>query len=117
MTIDMIGDGPLLEQLKAQAERDGISDGVIFHGWVRHENVQDIMSNCVLFAFPSVREFGGGVVLEAMALGILPLIIDYAGPGELVKEGLGFKVTLGSRVEIVLAFANRLGASWRPQNS
>jgi glycosyltransferase involved in cell wall biosynthesis len=108
MTLDMIGDGPMLEGLKAQAVSTGINDAVKFHGWVAHDEVQNVMKECALFAFPSIREFGGGVVLEAMALGIVPLIVDYAGPGELVKEGLGFKVPIGSRSEIVDAFRGEL---------
>ncbi|MCP5074597.1 MAG: glycosyltransferase family 4 protein [Rhodobacteraceae bacterium] len=108
MTLDMIGDGPLLEQLKAQTLRDHTSASVNFHGWVPHEEVQNIMAETSLFTFPSIREFGGGVVLEAMALGIPPLIVDYAGPGELIRDGLGFKVPLGSRTEIVSNFREEL---------
>lgn len=105
MTLDFIGDGPVLNDLKAQAE--GL-ENITFHGWVAHEKVQDILKTCSLFTFPSIREFGGGVVLEAMALGVPPLIVDYAGPGELVGEGLGFKVPVGSREEITNAFRAKL---------
>ncbi|MEH6359725.1 MAG: glycosyltransferase family 4 protein [Amylibacter sp.] len=108
MTLDMIGDGPLLEELKAQAIADGTANFIRFHGWVAHEGVQDIITNCNLLTFPSIREFGGGVVLEAMALGIVPLIVDYAGPSELVKDGLGFKVPLENRAQIIADFRQQL---------
>jgi glycosyltransferase involved in cell wall biosynthesis len=106
MTLDMVGDGPMLEALKEQAA--DLGDAVRFHGWVAHDEVQNILKTSTLFTFPSIREFGGGVVLEAMALGVPSLIVDYAGPGELVQEGLGFKVPLGTREEIIAQFAEQL---------
>ncbi len=106
MTLDIIGDGPIMPALRAQAESHGA--GVTFHGWLDHRQVQDVMADCHLLAFPSIREFGGGVVLEAMALGVAPLIVDYAGPGELVVPGTGYKVPCGTRQEIVDAFRAEL---------
>ncbi|MDT8857331.1 glycosyltransferase family 4 protein [Paracoccaceae bacterium Fryx2] len=101
MTLEMIGDGPMLADLRAQAA--GIGGAVRFHGWVDHARVQDIAAGCGMLAFPSIREFGGGVVLEAMALGLAPLVVDYAGPGELVVPGTGYTVPIGPRAAIVAA--------------
>ena len=98
MRLDMIGDGPMLDGLRTEGA--GLA-GLAFHGWLEHARVQDVLARAHLMALPSVREFGGGVVLEAMALGVPPLVVDYAGPGELVGEGLGFKVPLGRRADIV----------------
>lgn len=105
--IDIIGDGPQRAELEAQA-RD--TSAVTFHGWQPHENVQDLLCQAHLLGFPSIREFGGGVVLEAMALGVPPLIVDYAGPGELVTEATGLKVPLGDRAAIVAGFRAHLEA-------
>lgn len=109
MVLDIIGDGPMLPALKAQAEAEGVTSAITFHGWMAHDTVQNVMAECHLFAFPSIREFGGGVVLEAMALGVPPLIVDYAGPGELVQDGWGLKTPCGSRADVVRSFADQLG--------
>lgn len=108
MTLEMIGDGPLLEGLRAQAGNAGA--GVTFHGQLPHTDVQKIAAGTHILAFPSIREFGGGVVLEAMALGVVPVIVDYAGPGELVSEATGYKLPIGPRARIVAALRAQLEA-------
>lgn len=104
MTLDIIGDGPMLGHLMEQAKTLDCLSGLTFHKWVPHADVQAILSQSHILSFPSIREFGGGVVLEAMALGVVPVIVDYAGPGELVTSETGFKVPCGSREEIITAF-------------
>ncbi|MEM7236987.1 MAG: glycosyltransferase, partial [Pseudomonadota bacterium] len=108
MKLDVIGDGPLMDTLRTQAAALQIEQALVFHGWLEHAQVQQVAARCHLFTFPSIREFGGGVVLEAMALGVVPVIVDYAGPGELLQPGTGFKVPIGSRDEIVSRLHQKL---------
>ena len=104
MTLDIIGDGPMMNQLTNLAKSLDCENGLTFHRWIPHQQVQSILSRSHVLSFPSIREFGGGVVLEAMALGVVPVVVDYAGPGELVSEATGLKVPCGTRAEIVEGF-------------
>lgn len=108
MTLQYVGDGPMNAAVKQLAEQSGVSQAVTFHGQLPHTDVQAVMAGCNLLTFPSIREFGGGVVLEAMALGVVPVVVDYAGPGELVDETTGYKIPIGSRAEIVSRLGERL---------
>lgn len=100
MELHLVGDGPLAPALKEQAK--GLP-GITFHGWLKHEAVQDVAARCHVLAFPSIREFGGGAVLEGMALGLAPLVIDYGGPADLVTREVGIKVPLTTREDTTLA--------------
>ena len=102
--LDIMGDGPEMPRLREMVTHLNLAEGVKLRGWVQHEDLQAHLTQCHLFGFPSVREFGGGVVLEAMALGLVPIVVDYAGPRELVSSDVGYKVPIGKRNEIVDGF-------------
>ncbi|KIC41632.1 glycosyl transferase family 1 [Ruegeria sp. ANG-R] len=101
MRLDVIGDGPMRATIEEQVRKDGLAETVTFHGKVPHEVVQDIAVQSNILLFPSIREFGGGVVLEAMSLGLVPMIVDYAGPSELVTPETGFAVPIAPKAAIV----------------
>jgi len=102
MTIDIVGDGPQLPQLRERVKALQLPEnGVTFSGWVEHGKIQDRLVDADLLTFPSIREFGGGVALEAMAVGVVPVVTDYGGLGELVTDQTGFLIPIGTRDEII----------------
>lgn len=107
--LDIIGDGPELERLRSLVTELEVESNVELPGWIDHQEVQDRLVRSEVFGFPSVREFGGGVVLEAMALGLVPVILDYAGPSELVTPSTGYKVPMGTRDRVISDFREVLG--------
>lgn len=109
LTVEIIGDGPQMEDLKAAVARENIAAGVNLAGWVEHGKLQDRLLDADLFAFPSIREFGGAVALEAMAVGVVPVVVDYGGPGELVTDSTGWLVPIGSRESLVKSLRALLG--------
>ena len=43
-----------------------------------------------------------------MALGLVPVVVGYAGPNELVTDATGFRVPLGTRQEVITRFQDVL---------
>jgi glycosyltransferase involved in cell wall biosynthesis len=101
VAVDVIGDGPQMPELKALVARLGVESGVRLTGWIDHRQVQQYLAEADLFGFPSIREFGGAVVLEAMAVGVVPIVVAYGGPAELVTEKTGYLLPLGTREAII----------------
>jgi glycosyltransferase involved in cell wall biosynthesis len=79
-TLEVVGDGPLLAELRAQADALGISNRVTFHGHVPDPIA--VMQQCRVFVLPSRFEGMPNALLEAMASGLAPIVTD-ASPGPL----------------------------------
>jgi glycosyltransferase involved in cell wall biosynthesis len=104
LVLHVVGDGPLRETLLRQVEESGLGSGVRMHGWVKHDELAQRLSGCHVFAFPSIKDFGGAVVLEAMAMGLVPIVVDHGGPAELISARTGYRVPLGPRPALVAGF-------------
>jgi glycosyltransferase involved in cell wall biosynthesis len=108
LTVQIIGDGPQMPVLKEIVQRERVESAVQLPGKVKHEELQKWLADSDVFAFPSVREFGGAVVLEAMAVGVVPIVVAYGGPAELVTPKSGFLLPIGSRAEIIASMRGAL---------
>jgi glycosyltransferase involved in cell wall biosynthesis len=97
----VIGDGPERNRLEELARSLEIEKAVSFCGWVSHAEVLDRLRSADVFVFPSVHEFGGAVVVEALAAGAVPVVADFGGPGDNVHPNVGFKVALSTESDVV----------------
>jgi glycosyltransferase involved in cell wall biosynthesis len=98
----VVGDGPERSNLEQLRKSLGIQKNVSFCGWLRHGEVLQHLGEADVLVFPSVREFGGGVVFEALAMGAVPVVADFGGPGDIIHPGIGFKVPLTDEEDVVL---------------
>jgi glycosyltransferase involved in cell wall biosynthesis len=71
--LQIIGDGPMMADLRAQSERMGLGATVEFLGWQPQTEAAKYVARADTLVLPSLLECGGAVVLEAMAAG-LPVI-------------------------------------------
>jgi glycosyltransferase involved in cell wall biosynthesis len=97
----VLGDGPERGRLEQLAKSLGIESAVSFEGWVAHEEVLRRLRAADVLVFPSVRDFGGGVVFEALATGVVPVVADFGGPGDIVRPDVGYKVPLTNERDLV----------------
>ena len=99
--LTIVGDGPEHKALKNQVRKLSLNDKVNFTGWVEQQETVSYYRDSDIFCFPSVREFGGAVVLEAMANGLPCIVINNGGIAEYVTEETGFKIDPISRDFVV----------------
>ena len=87
MVFDMIGDGPMLEALKAQAGGVRHRRGDPLPRLARPCEVEQGRGSPAARTTLDPRILAAGVVLEAMALGLAPVIVDLRRPGRARDPG------------------------------
>jgi glycosyltransferase involved in cell wall biosynthesis len=97
----IVGDGPERARLESLASSLGIQESVLFRGMLPHAEAMECMREGDVFVFPSVRDFGAGVVFEALSLGVVPIVLDFGGPGDIVHSEVGYKVALTNESDVV----------------
>lgn len=93
--LHLFGDGPLLDELKAQAKALGIAPKVIFHGF--SVNLRQVMEAFACLWCTSRHEGFTRVVQEALSVGTPVIAFDCRyGPREMIEDGVnGFLVPPG----------------------
>lgn len=93
---DIFGDGFDRPACESLAREMGVSDRVIFHGFVDRTIVEDKYREADVFVFPSYREAGGTVTFEAMGHGLPIIVADRGGPASAVDKTCGITVSTQS---------------------
>ena len=79
----IVGDGPARGELESK-----LGANARFAGYRTGDDLADHYAACDLFAFASLTETFGNVVLEAMASGLPVVAVNSGGPGEIIQPGL-----------------------------
>lgn len=101
MRLEIIGDGPLRPGLEELAVELGIAGDVDFRGWLSKPEVSKRLRETDVFLYPSLREPGGTVVLEAMATGLPSIVADWGGPAEYISDDTGLRIDVSSPARFV----------------
>jgi glycosyltransferase involved in cell wall biosynthesis len=95
--LDILGEGKERKMLEDLTHRLNLTDRVNFVGWVSAEEGARRMRQADVFVLPSLREVGGIVLLEAMAVGLPVIATDWGGPAIHVTDETGIRVPVNSR--------------------
>src|SRR5919197_1221169 len=116
----VIGDGPERESLVQLSRRLGLEDEVTFLGTVDHEALKGAFQACQAFVFPTLQDFVGRVVVEALTAGAPVVVSPMTGAvGTIVHDGVN-GIVVDPRDASALAGGPRRGgreASQRPRSS
>jgi glycosyltransferase involved in cell wall biosynthesis len=99
--LNVIGDGPLRDALEQQSQQLHLNGTVRFEGNQPAARVADAMAEAHVLCLPSVRESGGGVLLEAMACGRPVIGVNFGGPAEIVDREIGALLPATGRRAVV----------------
>ncbi|MBI5568828.1 MAG: glycosyltransferase [Desulfomonile tiedjei] len=81
------GDGPLAAQLEELARSQRLTSRVTFHGWLKQEQLLDVLARADIFVLPSSAEGLPLAALQAMAAGLLVVGSDVTGIRDLIDHG------------------------------
>lgn len=109
--LTVIGDGPEMPRLQALVAEKGLGDCVTLAGRQPQAQVAATMRVADVFVFPSIRELGAGVVVEAMAAGMHCIVTDYGAPGALCAGRRGARVPLAPFDALVDGFRRAMEAA------
>ena len=104
----IIGEGPERGRLEQTIREHHLENCVTLVGKVTQAEVGEEMRRADVFAFPSIRELGAGVVVEAMASAMACVVVDYGAPGTLIGTDRGISIPLGTKEDMIRTFSRAL---------
>ncbi len=97
LKILIVGEGPLLNNLKLKVKNEKLEDKVEFLGF--RKDIPEILSITDILVLPSSREGLPMILLEAMAAGVIVVATRVGGTPELLQDGFnGFLIEYGDAV-------------------
>jgi glycosyltransferase involved in cell wall biosynthesis len=106
--LSIVGSGPEETRLRDLIRNLEMTDKVQLVGAVSRDELLQKMASCDVFLFPSLRDGGGTVVIEAMAVGKPVVCLDIGGPGMHITDECGIKIDPASPEATVHKLAEAL---------
>jgi glycosyltransferase involved in cell wall biosynthesis len=96
----VIGDGHCRKRWQRLAARRGVSQNIRWFGQLSYRDTLEQFHWADVFAFTSLRDTTGTVVLEAMAAAKPVICLDHQGVGQIVTDECGIRIPVTNRREV-----------------
>jgi glycosyltransferase involved in cell wall biosynthesis len=105
----LVGDGPLRPTLEKLVKQLGLTENVLFMGFLGHDKIPEILAIVDVFVLPSLVEGLPTAVVEAMAAACPVVVTRVGGTPEVVNDGeTGFLVDPGDPATLAERIAQLL---------
>jgi glycosyltransferase involved in cell wall biosynthesis len=85
----LVGDGPLMGELRARVDALSLGGNVRFLGQQSHASIAEWMGACDIFCLPSLREGCPNVIIEALSSGRAVVASRVGGIPDMVSDSTG----------------------------
>jgi glycosyltransferase involved in cell wall biosynthesis len=109
--LHILGRGPLEKRWHGIAKKLGVDAHCHWLGWLDHQQAIDEFGWADVFAFTSLRDTTGTVVLESLAAGTPILCLDHQGVHDIVTPDCGQKLPVANTKNVVRSIRDAL-AHW-----
>jgi glycosyltransferase involved in cell wall biosynthesis len=106
--LTIVGAGPEESRLRTMIRDSGLEDKIDLPGAIPRDALLSKMASSDVLLFPSLRDGGGTVVIEAMSAAKPVVCLDIGGPGLHINEECGIKLVPTSPSETVRNLADAL---------
>jgi glycosyltransferase involved in cell wall biosynthesis len=99
--------GPEFPYLKKLAQHYGLQEEIAF-GFLPSADYRKELGATHVYLLPSLRDSVGATLMEAMLAGCVPIVADCGGPGNIVTEDCGYKISVSTRERMVEELAGTI---------
>ena len=102
--LTIMGSGPYKAKFIKEAIKYQINNDITWLGKIERNKVLSVFKNSELLLYPALRDSGGFVVLEALSQSLPVATLNIGGPGQIVDNECGIKISVNKKNENEIIF-------------
>ena len=104
----IIGKGPVKKELKALVDEFGLGENISIKGQMPRNELLEQLVGADAYLFPSLREGGSWALMEAMAMGLPPVCLNWTGMKLICDESSAMLIDVTNPNQMVLDFSDAI---------